>query len=252
MLRIDSPGGSALASEEILRELDLFRETGKPLIVSMGSVAASGGYWIAVAAEEIWASPATLTGSIGVGSAAPSFDRALARLGINIDGLGTTELAGQMDPFQGIGEDIAQYLQLTVEQTYATFVTRIADRRALEPDEVYASAEGRVWIGTEALNRGLVDRLGELPEAIESAATLAGLEPGSYQVDRLEPELGWADQLLLQLARVAAPVLPVFGVEPVLPASVERLLDIATEPLAFLDQFNDPRGIYVYCFCDVD
>jgi len=252
VLRIDSPGGSAMASERILRELDLFRETGRPLVVSMGSVAASGGYWIAMGADEIWASESSLTGSIGVGSAVVTFDRALAQLGVSIDGIGTTELAGQMDPMRGLGDDIAAYLQLSVEQTYETFVTHIAERRAMDVADVYASAEGRVWIGSEAQRRGLVDRLGGLEQAIESAAGLADLAPGSYAVDKLEPELGWAETFALQMVRVAAPVLPAVGIEPVLPAALERLIDAAAEPLRYLERFNDPRGIYALCFCDVD
>jgi protease-4 len=218
----------------------------------MGSVAASGGYWIAMGADEIWASATSLTGSIGVGSAFPTFDRALARLGIHIDGLGTTELAGQMDPLQGLGEDFAEYLRLSVGQTYREFVSKIAEHRAMDPADVYASAEGRVWIGSEAERRGLVDQLGGLESAIESAAALAGLEPGNYSVEKLEPELGWAEMLALQMVRVTAPVLPVLGVEPVLPASLSRLIDAAVEPLAFFETLNDPRGIYVYCFCDVN
>ena len=106
VLRVDSPGGSAFASEVVLRELEVFQESGRPLVVSMGSVAASGGYWISMSADEIWASPTTLTGSIGIGATFPTFQRSLDRLGIHVDGVGTTALAGQLDPLRELGPDI--------------------------------------------------------------------------------------------------------------------------------------------------
>jgi protease-4 len=251
VLRIDSPGGSAYASEVILRELEVFRESGRPVVVSMGSVAASGGYWIAMNADEIWASPSTLTGSIGVGFTFPAFDRTLAALGIHVDGVSTTDLAGQMDPMQGIGEDISEYIQLSIERTYEDFVSKVAEHRDQEPAAVEAAAEGRVWIGTDAQALGLVDNLGGLDAAIESAAELAGLTPNSYSIDELTPELGWAEQLAMQLIRVGTPAIGGLGIETTLPPSLTRLIDVAAEPLAFLEALNDPRGIYAYCFCDV-
>lgn len=251
VLRIDSPGGSPYASELILRELELFRESGRPLVVSMGSVAASGGYWIAMNADEIWASPSTLTGSIGVGATFPTVQRLLGQLGINVDGVGTTELAGQMDPFQGVGEDISEYIQIMIEHTYDEFITKVAEFRGREPGEIDAVAQGRVWIGTEAQARGLVDNLGSLDEAIEAAAERAGLEPNSYSIDDLSPELGWAERIALGMFRVGAPAISALGIQTRLPESLERLIAVASEPLAFYEQLNDPRGIYTYCFCDV-
>jgi protease-4 len=251
VLRIDSPGGSAYASEVILRELEVFRESGRPVVVSMGSVAASGGYWIAMNADEIWASPSTLTGSIGVGATFLTFDRTLAEIGINVDGVSTTDLAGQMDPMQGVGEDISEYIQLSIERTYQDFVSKVAEHRDREPAEIEAAAEGRVWVGTDAQALGLVDNLGGLDAAIESAAELAGLTPNSYSIDELAPELGWAEQLAMQLIRVGTPAIAGLGIETSLPPSLARLLDVASEPLAFLEALNDPRGIYAYCFCDV-
>lgn len=251
VLRIDSPGGSAYASDLILRELEVFRESGRPVVVSMGSVAASGGYWIAMNADEIWASPSTLTGSIGVWTTFPTIQRALAEIGINVDGVGTTALSGQMDPMQGVGEDISAYLQLSVERTYDDFVTKVAGHRGQDPAAVEASAQGRVWIAGEAQARGLVDNLGGLDQAIESAAELAGLAPDSYSIDKLNPEPGWAEQLALGLVEVGSPVISALGIQTRLPASIERVLDAAAEPLAFLEQLRDPRGIYAYCFCDV-
>jgi protease-4 len=252
VLRIDSPGGSAFASDLILRELELFQASGKPIVVSMGSVAASGGYWISMGADEIVASPATLTGSIGVGAALPAFDRSLAALGIHVDGLGTTALSGQSDPLQGIGDDIGRYVQSSIEYTYEQFVTQIALHRNRDPADIYAAAEGRVWIGGDALERGLVDRLGNLEDAIGAAADLAGLADGRYSVERLEPNLGLAARLALGVVRAAAPVTSKLGFEPAIPAAFQTLIDAAAEPLSFVDSMNDPRGIYSYCFCDVD
>jgi protease-4 len=168
VLRVDSPGGSAFASEVIRRELELYKQTERPLVVSMGSVAASGGYWIAMNADEIWASPTTLTGSIGVGAVFPTFQRTLAELGINIDGVGTTTLSGQMNALQGIGDEIRAYVEQSIQHTYDDFVGRVASHREMQPDDVERSAQGRVWIGSEAQTRGLVDELGDLRSTLRA------------------------------------------------------------------------------------
>ena len=252
VLRIDSPGGSAFASEVIRRELEVFRATGRPIVVSMGSVAASGGYWIAMSADEIWASSSTLTGSIGVGATFPSVQRTLDRLGVHLDGLGTTALADGMDPLRGMAPQMGEYIQILVDRTYRDFVDMVARNRELTTESVQAAADGRVWIGDEAERLGLVDRLGGLDQAVLSAAELAGLAPGSYGIEKLEPELGWAGRFAISLVRVADPVLASIKLESPLPDSLDRLLDAATEPLAFFEQLNDPRGIYAYCFCDVE
>ena len=252
VLRIDSPGGSAFASEVIRRELEVFRATGKPIVVSMGSVAASGGYWIAMGADEIWASPSTLTGSIGVGATFPTVQRTLDRLGVHLDGLGTTELADGIDPLRGVSGPMSEYIQLLVERTYRDFIDRVAVHRELATESVEAAADGRVWIGSEAERLGLVDRLGGLDQAVQSAAELAGLAPGSYGVERLAPELGWAGQLAIGLIRITGPALSAVDLESPLPDSLDRLLDTATEPLELFERLNDSRGIYAYCFCDVE
>jgi len=251
VLRVDSPGGSAYASEVILRELELFRATERPLVVSMGSVAASGGYWISMSADEIWASPTTLTGSIGVGATFPTFPRALAELGIHIDGVGTTDLSGQMDASIGIGEDIDAYVGMSIQHTYDQFIGKVAEHRELESSAVEESAQGRVWIGSDALERGLVDRLGGLDLAIASAAALAGLAEGEYSIEHIEAELGFAERVALELVRVLSPAVSALGWRPELPESIESLLAAFNDPLLFSQRLNDPRGIYAYCFCDV-
>jgi protease-4 len=205
-----------------------------------------------MAADEIWASPSTLTGSIGVGATFPTVQRTLDRLGIRIDGLGTTGLADGMDTLRGISPPMGEYVQILVDRTYRDFIDMVARHRELTTESVEAAADGRVWIGGEAARLGLVDRLGGLDQAVLSAAELAGLAPGSYSVEKLESELSWAGRFAISLVRVTGPALRSIRLDSPLPASLDQLLDAATEPLAFFERLNDPRGIYAYCFCDVE
>src|SRR5690606_29513154 len=154
VLRVDSPGGSAFASEVIRRELELFRESGRPAVVSMGSVAASGGYWISMGADQIWASPSTLTGSIGVGFTLPTFQNTLAAVGVNIDGVGTTKLDGAFDITRELGENADQIAALLVRRLYDDFVAMVAEHRGRTVEEIDQVARGRVWVGSHALERG--------------------------------------------------------------------------------------------------
>jgi protease-4 len=249
VLRVDSGGGSAFASDLILRELERFQETKRPVVVSMGSVAASGGYWISMGADEIWASPTTLTGSIGVGATIPTIPRALDSLGVHVDGIGTTELAGALEITRPVGESMKGLIGLSIRHTYDEFVAKVAEHREHSVDEVEAAAQGRVWTGADALSRGLVDKLGGLPEAIESAAELAGLEKDTYALDYVEQQLGFIETLMLSMtAKVLAGVDRLVDL-PRWPMTVTKALS-TLEPLAFIDRLNDPRGIYAYCFCD--
>ena len=250
VLRVDSGGGSAFASELILRELERFQETDRPVVVSMGSVAASGGYWISMGADEIWASPTSLTGSIGVGMVVPTIPRTLDWAGIHVDGIGTTELAGALELTRPMGESMKGLLDLSARHTYADFVGKVAEHRERSIDEIESAAQGRVWTGADALSRGLVDKLGGLPDAIESAAELAGLEGGSYTLDYIEQEIGFAERLVLSMtAKIVAATERLVGL-PRWPATVTQALESALEPVAFMDRLNDPRGVYAYCFCD--
>jgi protease-4 len=250
VLRVDSGGGSAFASDVILREIERFQETDRPVVVSMGSVAASGGYWIAMSADEIFASPTTLTGSIGVGATIPTIPRALDWLGVHVDGVGTTQLAGALELTRPLGEEIKGLIDLSIRRTYADFIGKVAEHRNRSVEEIDAAAHGRVWVGTDALDRGLVDRLGTLADAIDSAAELAGLESDTYMLDYVEQDLGFAERLVLSLtAKVVGDVDRLVDV-PRWPAKVTQLLESTLEPMAFIDRLNDPRGIYAYCFCD--
>jgi len=251
VLRVDSPGGSAFASEVILEELRAFQATGRPLVVSMGSVAASGGYWISMTADEIFASPTTITGSIGVGALAPTFPRALDRLGVHIDGIGTNALAGQFSQLRGLGEAANSYFSQSVQYLYTEFVGKVADARGKTYDEIEAVAQGRVWAGVHALESGLVDALGGLDAAVEAAATLAGLEEGKYRVEHVEQELSLSEAIALQFASAAAPALKIFEFENLLSDRLGMLVRNLLDPIEYASLYNDPLGLYSYCFCDV-
>jgi protease-4 len=222
------------------------------VVVSMGSVAASGGYWISMAANEIWASPTTLTGSIGVGATIPTFPRTLDRLGVHVDGIGTTELSGAFDLTRPLGASIDGLIARSIQHTYDDFVTKVAEHRGRSPAEIDAAAHGRVWIGTDALERGLVDRLGTLEEAIRSAAELAGLEEGSYGIEHVEQPLGFAERLMMSLTARGMTVVARMIDVPRWQGIVSRALESSLEPLAFVERLNDPRGVYAYCFCDTN
>jgi len=175
VLRINSPGGEVFASEKVRREIQQLKETGKTVVASMGDVAASGGYWIAMGADEVWASPSSITGSIGVFGLIPTFSRPLEKLGIHTDGVGTTPLAGKLRLDQPLDPDLKRIFQHATERTYRDFIQLVADARQMTPEDVDQVARGRVWSGAQAKDRGLIDQTGTLREAIDAAARIAGL-----------------------------------------------------------------------------
>src|ERR1700693_3284249 len=198
VLRGDSHGGSMFASELILREVQALRKAGKPVVVSMSTYAASGGYYISAAANQIFASPTTLTGSIGVFSVVPTFQRTLEKFGVKVDGIGTTPLAGDMRVDRSLTPASRRILQTSVDHAYAEFLRRVADGRKKAVEDVDKIAQGRVWAGVDAERIGLVDHLGGLKDASDAAAKLAQLS-ADYDVDYIEPELSLRQQLLMQL-----------------------------------------------------
>ncbi|MFL2547464.1 MAG: signal peptide peptidase SppA [Candidatus Rariloculaceae bacterium] len=252
VLRVDSGGGSAFASEVVLRELEVFQESGRPLVVSMSSLAASGGYWISMSADEIWASPTTLTGSIGIGAVLPTFQRSLDRLGIHVDGTGTTDLSGQADPLRGLGPAFNSIISQSIQHGYDLFITKVANHRDQTVEAIDESARGRVWIATDAQERGLVDNLGNLDDAIASAAGLAGLEDDSYEIIYLEKRLELAERIALELASVSAPLVSALGLGSMFSTNLQAFVDVVAEPFKVLDRLNDPQNIYAICLCDAN
>jgi protease IV len=249
VLRVDSPGGSVTASEEIYRELQALKSAGKPVIVSMANYAASGGYYIAAPADEIWASPATITGSIGIFAIIPTVPRTLAKVGVNVDGVGTTPLSGQLRLDRALGAPARALLQSTVERGYEEFLARVAGGRKKTRDEVDAIGQGRVWAGADAKRLGLVDQLGSFDDAVKAAARRAKLT--TYDVHFIEPELTWVEQLAMQLkSRVATLALSTSGSVREL-ARVVNEFDPLTREVELLSHFSTPNRLYAYCFCGV-
>ncbi len=247
VLRIDSPGGSMMASEVIRREVAALSEAGKPVVASMGAVAASGGYYIAMDADRILAAPTTITGSIGVFAIVPTFQRTLGKIGITSDGFGTTRLAGQAELDRELGPDVREILQASVEHAYATFVGHVARARDRRPEEIESLAQGRVWTGADARAAGIVDELGDLDEAIAEAAGLAGLEE-DYGVIWYEQEVSWREALAMHLKGAAAWVVgSVMPRRPALPGAGGAI----ARARALLALSAQRRPVYL-CDCRVE
>ncbi len=250
VLRIDSGGGSAFASELIREELELAKLEGKIVIASMGGVAASGGYWIATPAHQIWAEPTTITGSIGIFGFIPTFETAAGNYGVFEDGVALTETARGPSPFGGVPESWDRIIQSNIEYGYERFLGIVAESRGMTRDEVDAVAQGRVWTGNQALERGLVDSLGGYDEAVAAAAELAGLEEGDYSVVEFTKPLTEFEQFLKDI-----------GLEASTPEMIESIVgnglfgdgvvgDAAQDAHAELERinmFNDPNHVYATC-----
>ena len=247
VLRVDSPGGSMFASELILREVQALRKAGKPVVVSMSTYAASGGYYISAGANQIFASPTTLTGSIGVFSVVPTFQRTLEKLGVKVDGLGTTPLAGNLRLDRPLDAASRQILQVSVDHAYDEFLHRVSEGRKKSVQDIDKIAQGRVWAGIDAERIGLVDHLGGLKDATDTAAKLAELG-SDYAVDYIEPELSLREQLLLQLRSQAVHLGQIAGLIPP-PSPLESALDPILAQARSIAELNDPRGLYAYCWC---
>lgn len=199
VVRVNSPGGSALASEQIRRAVAEAKGRGLPVVVSMGDVAASGGYWVATAADAVFAEPSTITGSIGIFAVLPSFEKLLSNWGVSTDGVTTTPLSGQPDLLGGFNEEFDAVAQATIEHGYGLFLDRVGKARKMTREQVDEIGQGRVWAGGTARQIGLVDRLGGLDAALAEAARLAKLEPGQWHAKLLEPEPDFADQFFAAL-----------------------------------------------------
>jgi protease IV len=256
VLRVNSPGGSAFASEIVRRELELARKAGKPVVVSMGDVAASGGYWISMSADAVIADAATVTGSIGVFGMLPTGDKLLEKLSIHTGGTTTTWLAGGFDPRRPLDPRLASTVQSGVNHIYAEFTGRAAQARKKSVAEIDAVAQGRVWTGAQALERGLIDRLGSFDDAVQAAAKLAKLE-GEPHVSYVERELSRTERLLSSLGDVLAPVL-LQALQTQLGFAPPALLVEAGRELAWLGELSAANGqgkmplaTIVHCLCRV-
>ncbi len=201
VLRVDSGGGSAFASEIIRQELLETKAAGMPIYISMGSVAASGGYWISTPADEIWATPATITGSIGVWGLYPNYSESIKKIGINTDGVATTKLAGSLRLDRPMSDEIKILLQTSVDNIYETFLTITSDARAMDLEAVHEIAQGRVWTGATAKELGLIDNLGSLKDVVGAAA--ANLNLTDYEVKEIVKPLSTREQIMRSLLQAS-------------------------------------------------
>ncbi|MBS0433052.1 MAG: signal peptide peptidase SppA [Proteobacteria bacterium] len=249
VLRVNSPGGEVYAAEEIRREVQLAREAGKPVVVSMGDVAASGGYWISMDADRIFAEPDTITGSIGIFGLFFTAEDGLSKLGIHTDGVATAPLAGAFDIRRPLDPDLGAMIQSIIDKGYQDFVGGVARARGKSFADIDAIAQGRVWSGAQALQRGLVDQLGGLSDAIRLAAQDAKLG-NNYAISYVEKPMSPFQRFLLNFGDgSAAHILAALGVR--LPDFVAQIPKLAPE-LQLLQhaQAGKPQ-VYSYCFCTV-
>ena len=239
VLRVNSPGGSVFASDLIRRKLSEARDADIPVVVSMGSVAASGGYWIAAEADEIWALPTTLTGSIGAFSAFPTVEGIVEYIGVTVDGLGTTPLAGAASFNRGLSPEMASIVQALSNGAYEDFIELVADGRGMSEDAVRPIAEGLVWTGAEALEIGLVDQLGGLDGAIAAAAALAGVD--TWRIGRTRVPPSFESVLLEELSRsFRVTAMPAGG-------WFESLVAGFKPVVRGLSSLRDPMHVYAQC-----
>ena len=249
VVRIDSPGGNALASDIIRRELEITRQSGKPVVVSMGSVAASGGYWIASAADQIWAASTTITGSIGIYSAFPTFEKSLDYLGVHNDGVGTTRLADAFDTARPLNPILAETMEQMIQHSYSRFIQKVSEGRNMMPEDVEKIAQGRVWAGKTAKELGLVDAIGNLQDAIGSAAEMAALK--NYDVIYVKQPLTPREKMIKRLNRFLSGAVIRMGGQPV-PRAV-RMYEKFSSELEHVMELNDPKGVYAYCLiCEIN
>jgi protease-4 len=254
VLRVDSPGGEVFASEQIRREVELLKAAGKPVVVSMGDLAASGGYWISMNADRIYADPSTITGSIGIFGLIPNFTRTLDKIGVRTDGVSTTRFAGAFDVTRPMDPEVGQVIQAVINKGYADFTGKVAQARGKPVEEVDAVARGRVWSGAQAKERGLVDELGNLADAVADAAARAKLgEKGKFRISYIDKPATPFAQFLAGFAgsRIGATLLQDSGLAR---AALARAMPETEAQLRFVenavkDRSGTPVKSLAYCFC---
>ena len=243
VMHVDSPGGSAFASEIIRQEVEELRHAGKPVVALMGTYAASGGYWISASADKIIASPSTITGSIGIFGMLMTYEESLAYLGVYSDGVQTTEF-GFNSLAKTLPDSLGNLIQRNIERGYEKFITLVAENRNMTLEQVDSIAQGRVWIGTTALELGLVDELGTLNEALSSAAELAELT--DYEVTYIERTLSPKEQFIQELLRNAS----VWLVNTQVDQSNSPLVGLirsVVKDINGITRLNDPKATYALC-----
>ncbi|WP_392553190.1 signal peptide peptidase SppA [Orbus wheelerorum] len=238
VLRINSPGGGVYASEAIRSEIKVLREKDIPVVVSMGGMTASGGYWIATQSDYIIASPNTITGSIGIFGIIPTFENSLAHIGIHTDGVSTSPLA-DISVSKDLSDDANQLIQMNIENGYDNFVSLVAESRNMSTEDVDHIAQGQVWLGEEAKQIGLVDKLGDFDDAVKKAASLAGIS--DYVIDWQKSETSFFASLFADYSAI----LPKSALEII----YNQLSQSAQlqQHIALWDNLNDPQSRYVYC-----
>nr|WP_113869655.1 signal peptide peptidase SppA [Brenneria salicis]NMN91613.1 protease-4 [Brenneria salicis ATCC 15712 = DSM 30166]RBP57317.1 signal peptide peptidase A [Brenneria salicis ATCC 15712 = DSM 30166]RLM28418.1 signal peptide peptidase SppA [Brenneria salicis ATCC 15712 = DSM 30166] len=243
VLRVNSPGGSVTASEMIRAELMTTRLAGKPVVVSMGGMAASGGYWISTPANAIISSPSTLTGSIGIFGVITTFENSLDSIGVHTDGVATSPLA-DLSITKTLPPEFSQLMQLNIERGYKNFIDIVAQARKKTPEQIDQIAQGHVWIGSDAKENGLVDQLGDFDDAVKKTAELAKL--GKYQLNWYTEQPGLLDSLLNQVNASVYAWLPA-AVQSMLPAPAAQLAETMRSQPAIMNNFNDPQNRYALC-----
>ncbi|MEZ8195132.1 signal peptide peptidase SppA [Vibrio cortegadensis] len=248
VLRVDSPGGSAFASEVIRNEVQAIQASGKPVVVSMSSLAASGGYWISAGADQIMAQPTTLTGSIGIFSVITTFEKGLNKLGVYTDGVGTSPFS-DVGITKGLSKGAADAFQLGIEHGYNRFLGLVGESRNMSREQVDSVAQGRVWTGQDALKHGLVDKMGDFDDAVALAAELAQLS--EYNIYWVEEPLSPAEQFIQEFINQVQ-ISVGLDVNSLLPASIRPISEQLTQDAQLLNSFNDPKGQYAFCLnCQV-
>lgn len=243
ILRVDSPGGSAYASEVIRNEVEALKQSGKPVVVSMSSLAASGGYWISMSADKIIAQPTTLTGSIGIFGVITTFEKGLNKIGVHADGIGTSPFSG-VGLTNGLSEGAAQAMQMGIEHGYHRFISLVGENRGMTTGVVDKIAQGRVWTGQDAMKRGLVDKMGDFDDAIQAAAKLAKIT--DYQLYWVEKPLSPAQQIMRDILQ-SSDISINSKIEAMIPASLQPAAKQISASTELLNNLNDPQGYYTFC-----
>ncbi|EOV0153473.1 signal peptide peptidase SppA [Vibrio vulnificus] len=248
VLCVDSPGGSAFASEVIRNEVQALKDAGKPIVVSMSSLAASGGYWISMSADKIIAQPTTLTGSIGIFSVITTFEKGFNKLGIYTDGVGTSPFSGE-GISTGLSKGASQAFQMGIEHGYQRFISLVGNNRDLSLDAVDKVAQGRVWTGYDALQHRLVDQIGDFDDAVAEAAKMAQLE--NYNLYWVEEPLSPTEQFIQEFMKQVKISMGV-DIQSILPPSLQPVAQQMEQHASLLQNFNDPKGYYAFCLnCEV-